>query len=139
VCVAWAAGALTLAKRRTAFAGVIVAAIAAIHGWQQLLWFQTLSPDAQSPATIDCLKRDGIRGGYADYWTSYKLTFLSKEEIIIAPINGLDRYPRYTEYVRSLPPRERLNDVAACGAGLETPGPKPEARSRTNVESVSSP
>jgi hypothetical protein len=121
VCVAWAAGALALAKRRTALAGVIVAAVAAIHGWQQLLWFQTLSPDAQSLATIDCLKRDGIRGGYADYWTSYKLTFLSKEEIIIAPINGLDRYPRYTDYVRSLDPRERLNDVARCGW-------KPEAR-----------
>ena len=37
-------------------------------------------PDTQSLATLECLKRNGIRGGYAEYWTAYKLTFLAQEK-----------------------------------------------------------
>ena len=69
------------------------AAIIAVHAWQQVIWYQKLQPDTQSFATIECLKRNGIRGGYAEYWTAYKLTFLSHEEIIVAPTDGVDRYP----------------------------------------------
>jgi hypothetical protein len=107
--VAWAVGSLASARERKGIATVIVATIIAVHAWQQVAWYQKLQPDTQSLATIDCLKRNGIRGGYAEYWTAYKLTFIAHEEIIIAPTDGIDRYPRYTEYVRSLPAREQIN------------------------------
>ena len=90
-------------------ASILVATIVAVHAWQQVAWYRKLQPDTQSLATIDCLRRNGIRGGYAEYWTAYKLTFLAREEIIIAPTDGIDRYPRHTEYVRSLPAGERIN------------------------------
>lgn len=91
------------ARERRRIASAIVAAIIAVHAWQQVIWYQKLQPDTASIATIECLKRNGIRGGYAEYWTAYKLTFVAQEEIVIAPIDGIDRYPPYTEYVRSLP------------------------------------
>lgn len=92
----------------------IVCAIAGVHVWQQAVWYHKLQPDMQSLDTIECLKRNGIRGGYAEYWTAYKLTFLAHESIIVAPTDGADRYPAYTEYVKSLPASERLDDAARC-------------------------
>jgi hypothetical protein len=112
--VAWAAGSLTLALGRQTIASCIVGTIIAVHAWQQVVWYRMLTPDTQSLATIECLKRHRIRGGYADYWTAYKLTFLSKEEIVIAPTNGVDRYPAYTELVRSLPSRQITRDPGGC-------------------------
>lgn len=112
--VAWAVGSMALARGRHSAALLIVALIVAVHAWQQVLWYQKLQPDTQSLATIECLKRNGIKGGYAEYWTAYKLNFLAREEIIIAPTDGIDRYPRYTEYVRSLPAHERISDAARC-------------------------
>ena len=119
--VAWAVGSLALAKTvrlkpDTTYylASFIVAAIVAVHVWQQVIWYQKLQPDTQSIATLDCLKRNGIRGGYAEDWTAYKLTFLAQEEIVIAPVDGVDRYPRYTEFVRSLPAQARIDDTARC-------------------------
>ena len=124
--LAWAVGSVALVRivRLSAaarwihtasyFASIVVALIVAVHAWQQVLWYQKLQPDTQSLATIECLKRNGIKGGYAEYWTAYKLTFLAREEIIIAPTDGIDRYPRYTEYVRSLPERARIDDAARC-------------------------
>jgi hypothetical protein len=115
LAVAWAGGSLVLAGQRKVIASAIVVAIIAVHAWQQVLWFQKLQPDTQSRALIDCMTRNGVRGGYAEYWTSYKLTFLAREEIIIAPKDGVDRYPRYTEYVRGLPAHAQVNvDNAAC-------------------------
>jgi hypothetical protein len=121
LCVAWAAGSLGLAQRirlqpdTTYYLGsVIVAAIIAVHAWQQLAWYQKLQPDTQSLATIECLERNGIRGGYAEYWTAYKLTFIAQESIVVAPTDGIDRYPKYTEFVRSLPQTERMVDAARC-------------------------
>ena len=113
--IAWAVGSLALAREHKAVATLIVATIVAVHAWQQVAWYRKLQPDTQSLATIECLRRNGIRGGYAEYWTAYKLTFLAQEEIIIAPTDGIDRYPRYTEYVRSLAAREQINvENAAC-------------------------
>lgn len=48
------------------------------------------------------LQEQRIRGGYASYWINYHATFLSGEKIIIAPYEDLDRYPPYSQYVRSL-------------------------------------
>ena len=43
------------------------------------------------------------------------------EAIIIAPSDGVDRYPRYTDFVRSLPPEERLEDASLCDATRASP------------------
>ncbi len=82
--------------------------------WQQVTWYQRLAPDTQSIATIDCLRRLGVKGGFAEYWTSYKLTFLANEELIVAPTDGVDRYPKYTAMVRSLPSHLRLDNATHC-------------------------
>ena len=111
---AWAIGSLTLARNRRVIASAIVAAVMGVHAWQQVIWYQKLQPDTHSIATIQCLKRNGIRGGYAEYWTAYKLTFHAREEIVIAPLDGIDRYPKYTEFVRSLPAQARIDDAARC-------------------------
>jgi len=116
LAVAWAVGSLALAGKRKTLATIIVAGIVAVHIWQQVIWYRKLQPDTQSIATIECLKRNGIRGGYAEYWTAYKLTFLAQEEIVIAPLDGVDRYPRYSEFVRSLPVDARIDDVSAENA-----------------------
>ena len=124
LAVAWAAGSLELAAMvphkpdptgaRTIVASIIVAAILAVHAWQQVIWYRKLQPDTQLRALIGCMKENGIRGGYAEYWTAYRLTFLADEELIIAPTDGVDRYPRYTEFVRSLPSEMRMDDAARC-------------------------
>ena len=62
--------------------------------------------DDRSGPIMECLTQHGIRGAMADYWLSYKLTFLSGETVILAPSSGVDRYPPYTSFVRSLGPAE---------------------------------
>jgi len=118
LCVACAAGSRAIGKafaRRGAFSVWISTAvlllILSIGTWQQVLWFQRLDPDTASAAKLDCLRDARVRGGYADYWTSYKLTFLSNEEIIVAPRNGADRYKPYSEFVKMLSRTERVEDV----------------------------
>jgi hypothetical protein len=115
LCVALAAGSLALGRGDTNIASVFVGTLLIVFALQQFVWYQKLTPDTESAPIIDCLKREGIRGGYADYWTSYKLTFLSNEAIILAPTSGVDRYPAYVEFVRALPEHERVTNLATCG------------------------
>jgi hypothetical protein len=63
---------------------------------QQLGWYQHLEPDRASAQIIACLDRAGVRAARADYWLSYKITFLTGERIIVAPSDGVDRYPPYS-------------------------------------------
>ena len=129
--VAAATGSLLIASHFRSRAGqrmaymALIGAIACVHVWQQRLWYEKLTPDTASRATIDCLTRAGIRGGFADYWTSYKLTFLSNEALIVAPATGVDRYPAYTEFVHGLPSAARIDDAAACASRPQLPGPIP--------------
>jgi len=69
---------------------------------EQRTWYSRLPEDTRSAAIIDCMTRHGERGAMADYWLSYKITFLSGERLILAPTTGVDRYPPYTAFVRSL-------------------------------------
>jgi hypothetical protein len=69
---------------------------------EQTTWYSRLPEDTRSAAIIDCMTRHGVRGAMADYWLSYKVTFLSGERLILAPTTGVDRYPPYTAFVRSL-------------------------------------
>jgi hypothetical protein len=45
------------------------------------------------------LEEEQLTSGYADYWTAYALDYLGEERFILAPYNGVDRYPSYTEHV----------------------------------------
>ena len=74
-------------------------ALVALGAAQQVAWYRQLAPDNQSQRLLACLQAGHIRFAYADYWLSYKLTFLSGEQIIVAPINGVDRYPPYRRAV----------------------------------------
>ena len=83
-------------------AGAIALAMAlTLFGLEQRAWYRQLAPDTRSAALIDCLDRSGVRAAFADYWISYKLTFLTAERIVVAPHNGMDRYPSYTAQVRA--------------------------------------
>jgi hypothetical protein len=83
-------------------AGSALALMVLMFAAQEVAWYRRLAPDARSQTALECLTRNGVRGAFADYWMSYKLTFLSHERIIVAPTTGVDRYPPYTEFVRSL-------------------------------------
>jgi hypothetical protein len=88
--------------RRSRIAGVVsLSMLLALFGLGQRAWRQELMPDSQSATIIDCLDQRGVRLALADYWLSYKLTFLTNERIIVAPLNGVDRYPPYTAQVRT--------------------------------------
>jgi hypothetical protein len=81
----------------------LLASLVALFALQQADWYRRLEPDREATAIISCLDRSGIRAAYADYWLSYKLTFLTGERVIVAPVNGVDRYPPYTAIVRGQP------------------------------------
>jgi hypothetical protein len=95
--------------RRSRVAGAVsLAMILTLFGLEQRAWYRELRPDTQSAAIINCLDRAGVSAAFADYWLSYKLTFLTGERIVVAPDNGMDRYPPYTAHVRTEPPAPRI-------------------------------
>jgi hypothetical protein len=84
-----------------AAAAAVLAAMLAVFAVEQVEWYRRLVPETRSRASIDCLRQSGARGAFAGYWLSYKLTFLTDEQLIVAPTES-DRYPPYTLFVRSL-------------------------------------
>lgn len=52
---------------------------------------------------LELLRREKVRGAFGDYWTAYKATLLSREEITVASIRIWDRNPEMTRAVRALP------------------------------------
>jgi hypothetical protein len=68
---------------------------------------------------IGFLRKEGFEGAYADYWESYKGTFLSGERPILAPFDDWDRYPPYTEHVNGL---DRVAYVFRTDRGIPDPG-----------------
>ena len=102
-------------------AGAISLAMAlTLFGLGQRAWYRELAPDTQSAAIINCLDRSGVRAAFADYWISYKLTFLTDERIVIAPDNGVDRYPPYTAQVRTHPSPPRIPDTMGLSCTQDT-------------------
>jgi hypothetical protein len=126
--VFYALGIARVARGRGAVAAALCAALAAVFAWQQVAWYRQLQPDRVAPRLIECLDERGITRAWADYWLSYKLTFLTGERIIVAPING-DRYPPYTSVVHSEANAPMLiaaspdtSGGAGCSAHLQSPG-----------------
>jgi hypothetical protein len=82
----------------------------------------TTYPQPALERLVTKLDELGVSGGYADYWGAYTLDYLADERMIVAPYNGLDRYPAYTKYVSS---QERIAFILPAarspvkGAGIE--------------------
>lgn len=103
--------------RSNRIAGVaLLTSLLALFALQQATWYQRLEPDRDASAIIGCLDRAGIRTAYADYWLSYKLTFLTGEHVIVAPVGGVDRYAPYTAAVRAQPSSPTIERLPA-GSG----------------------
>jgi hypothetical protein len=79
----------------TGLCGALVCLFAA----QQITWYNRMEPDTESRAILSCVDARGVRHARAGYWLSYKLTFLANERLIVAPTDGVDRYPEYTRLV----------------------------------------
>jgi len=80
-------------------AAVFVAGLFAV---QEIRWYRALVPDVRLARAIACLREGDVRYAWADYWTSYKLTFLTSEASIVAP-SDIDRYPPFTALVGAEP------------------------------------
>ena len=82
----------------------------------------------KSPSRLELLAQnlanENIRGGYADYWTAYALTFLTQEKTILAPTNGKERYSPYLRFTQS------LNDVVLLGE------PVPAGQNEVTIKEV---
>ena len=120
--VVYAAG-IDAALRANRMAGAaLLAALVSVFVWQQVDWYGRLQPDREADAIVGCLKGTDVRVARSDYWLSYKLTFLTGERVIVAPTNGVDRYPPYTAAVRAQPSAPTIERVPpgqaapACGA-----------------------
>ncbi len=107
----------------------LLTSLLALFALQQITWYERLEPDREASAIVECLDRSGIRTAYAGYWLSYKLTFLTGERVIVAPVDGVDRYAPYTAAVRAQPssptietPTARPAEPLSCQAiiGAET-------------------
>ena len=108
--------------RRSRVAGAISLAMAlTLFGLEQRAWYRELAPDTRSAALIECLDRNGVKAAFADYWISYKLTFLTGERIIVAPRNGVDRYPFYTAQVRAQRPALEIPVTMGTSCTQDTP------------------
>jgi hypothetical protein len=120
----YAVGVDSLLRSSRAAGVVLLIAVVGVFAYQQADWYRLLEPDVESTTILDCLRGAGVRAAYADYWLSYKLTFISGEQVIVSPVNGVDRYPPYTEFVRaqaSAPTIQKPPVDAACDAVLRFP------------------
>jgi hypothetical protein len=70
--------------------------------WANCLVWQNHRSPSRYELIAQSLAKEKIKGGYADYWTAYYLTFLTQEEIILAPISGKERYLPYLKFAQSL-------------------------------------
>lgn len=87
--------------------------VTAFVGWRQQSYFLEDSfrvrrdPEAwveRAKKMGKWMKSNGVLHGYADYWTSYRLSFLFDESPIIVPrCFWSDRYPLYRESVSKAP------------------------------------
>ena len=68
-------------------------------------YFDKYTPYApeEVAALEDYLAQNDLRRGYANYWDSYTLDFVTEERLIIAPYSGIDRVPRYSNLVNASP------------------------------------
>jgi hypothetical protein len=111
MAVVLALGVWRIFQRSRVAGAVTLAALLALFGMEQRAWYRQLAPDVETPAIIACLDRLGVRAAYADYWLSYKITFLTGERIVAVPYNGVNRYPPYSAHVAAQAYAPRIPDT----------------------------
>lgn len=79
-----------------------LASFCRIHGLLDTRYRLARRPEPLAEV-VRFLEREGIAGGYGDYWTAYKATLLARERVVIAPHDDWDRYPAYSRRVDRLP------------------------------------
>jgi hypothetical protein len=88
-------------RRNRGLGALLAVALFALSTLQQVRWYGLLQPDTRLARAVECIREQGVNVAWADYWTSYKITFLTDEETIVAPTDA-DRYPPYTALARSV-------------------------------------
>jgi 4-amino-4-deoxy-L-arabinose transferase-like glycosyltransferase len=103
-----------LADRRAAAAGLAAAAAIAVVALVRVADSGGIAPgapDVRAPADLGplvrTLKREGVSRAWADYWVAFRVTFLTREHIVVAPTYSA-RYPRYNELVEESPGAARI-------------------------------
>ena len=87
-----------LRARRFAILLAPCAAASAIGGWVGYGPFLRAAPQSPSDEVRleEALAARGVHLAMADYWTAYRLTFLTSERLVVVPMNAAeDRYPAY--------------------------------------------
>ena len=92
--------------------------------WSNVLVWRNHASPSRYESIAQNLAKEKIKGGYADYWSAYYLTFLAREEIILAPVSGKERYPPYLKFVQS------LNDIVLLGESV------PPGRDRVEIKGI---
>jgi len=96
--VVFALGCDWMCQRSTTRGAILTVAVAAVFLWQQVAWYRSLQPDRDAALLQQCLQDEDVRYAYADYWLSYKLTFLNREHRIVAQVPRVDQPIRYQPY-----------------------------------------
>jgi hypothetical protein len=117
--ISWQASSIMLAIFFTRFAGrfkalglILMTFYVLQMGLVNLLfsaawYFDKDTPTPYAPEEVsaleDYLSQNDLWVGYAHYWDSYTLDFVTEERLTIAPFNGADRYPKYSRLVADSP------------------------------------
>jgi hypothetical protein len=105
---------------------------AAVAGWLNYspsvdgLWIRTEPGRAEDEHRLEQeLATRGVRYATADYWASYRLTFLFQERIIVVPTNeGEDRYRPYRDAFDAAPTVAYVYDPLRSREDLTAVEPK---------------
>ena len=63
----------------------------------------SLGQDSDADRLLQACDDSNVRHIFADYWSAYRLTFLARERVIVAPLTGKNRYPDYVRQVADDP------------------------------------
>jgi hypothetical protein len=98
--LAWFLGARKLAPLL-----VPCAVACGVAGWVGYGPFLRATGGPNDDAAIEhALESLGVHFAVADYWTAYRLTFLTNEGLVVVPVNEAeDRYPPYRQMVEAAP------------------------------------
>ncbi|ATB41651.1 hypothetical protein CYFUS_007119 [Cystobacter fuscus] len=72
---------------------------------------------------LSALQQRGVEAAVADYWVAYRLTYLWKEQVTVAPGTGDNRYAPYSRRFESAARRALLFSAIVPGSRYLVPGP----------------
>ncbi len=97
------------------------AAACAVAGWVGYGPFlRAPSPSSDEAGLEAALEARGVHFAMADYWAAYRLTFLTRERLVVVPTNGReDRYPPYRAGFDAAPMVAYVFDPERSREGME--------------------